>query len=151
MSKYAQLLVVAFAIALVSAITASGSPALSGPGTIRVTSTLAKHTHVDLGTSGPGAGDVDFYRERIYNKRITPHPIGHSDVTCTSTGTGSSSCLGTYLLPKGKLVVGGVIASHRAYVLAVLGGTGLYDNARGSLTVHPINKRESEVLFKLGI
>jgi len=151
MPKYAQVLVVALGATLVLTMTASGSPTLSGPGTIRVTTTMDKHTHVDLGAKGPGAGDVDFYREHIYNKRITPRPIGHSDVTCTSTGSGSTSCLGTYLLPKGKIVVGGVIASHRAFVLAVLGGTGLYDNVRGSLTVHPITKSEAEALFKLGV
>jgi len=151
MPKHAQMLVVALGVTLATAMTASGSPTLSGPGTIRVTSTLEKHTHVDLGKKGPGAGDVDFYRELIYNKRITQQPIGHSDVTCTSTGSGSTNCMGTYLLPRGKIVVGGVIGSHQAYVLAVLGGTGLYDNVRGSLTVHPTGKSESEALFKLGV
>jgi hypothetical protein len=151
MPKHAQLLAVAIGVALTTAMTASGSTTLSGPGTIRVTSTVEKHTYVDLGKKGPSAGDVDFYRELIYNKRITSRPIGHSDVTCTSTGSGSSNCNGTYLMPKGKIVVGGVIGSHRAYVLAVLGGTGLYDNVRGSLTVHPLTKSEAEALFKLGV
>lgn len=151
MPRHAQMLAAALVIALAGAVTASGSRTLAGPGTIRVTGTLAKHTYVDLGARGHGAGDVDFYRELIFNKRITPKPIGHSDVSCTSTGSGSSNCTGTYLLPKGKIVVGGVIASHRAYVLAVLGGTGLYDNARGSLTVRPLTKSTSSVLFKLRV
>ena len=44
-------------------------------------------------------------------------------------------CRGTYTLPKGKLVVGGSLLYRQFYELAVLGGTGLYDNARGTLTV----------------
>ena len=44
------------------------------------------------------------------------------------------NCNGTYFLPKGKIMVAGVIGSRLFYVLAVLGGTGLYDNARGTLT-----------------
>jgi hypothetical protein len=151
MPRHAQMLVAALVIALVCGATASGSRTLTGPGTIRVTSTLAKHTYVDLGVRGHGAGDVDFYRELIFNKRITPKSIGHSDVSCVSTGSGSTNCTGTYLLPKGKIVVGGVIGSHREYVLAVLGGTGLYENARGSLTVRPLTRTTSSVLFKLGV
>ena len=153
MPKLMHLLVVALGLALVTAMTAAGSRTLSGPGTIRVTIKLAKHIHVDEGTRGIGAGDVDFYRELIYNTRITPKPIGHTDVACTFTGTGSSNCSGTYLMPQGKIVIGGVIGSHQTYTLAVLGGTGLYDNVRGTLTVSPLSKgsKQSNVSFKLGV
>ena len=55
---------------------------------------------------------------------------------CTFVDSGRSrSCRGTYILPKGKLVVGGSLLYRQFYDLAVLGGTGLYDNARGTLTV----------------
>ena len=42
------------------------------------------------------------------------------------------NCIGTYFLPKGKIMVGGVIASRLFYELAVIGGTGLYDNVAGN-------------------
>jgi hypothetical protein len=115
--------------------TASGSTAATGPGTIRITDTLVRHTYVDVGPRGRGAGDLDFFRQLLFNKRITQRAIGHSDVTCTNTGTGSMSCTGTYFLPRGKIMAGGVVASRLFYELAVYGGTGLYNNARGSLTV----------------
>ena len=51
-----------------------------------------------------------------------------------ASGTGSSNCSGTYFLPKGKLIVAGVLASRLFYELAVVGGTRLYENARGTLT-----------------
>src|SRR5213592_2339363 len=68
--------------ALAVVATASSSPSLTGPGTIRVTDRLVKHIHVDGGEHGRGAGDLDFYRELLYNRGITPEPIGHSDITC---------------------------------------------------------------------
>ena len=44
------------------------------------------------------------------------------------------SCVGTYFLPQGKLMVGGVVGGRLFYELAVYGGTGLYNNARGTVT-----------------
>jgi len=121
------------AAAGVALVVAGGGSSLIGPGTIRVTDKLVKHTHVDSATPGR-AGDLDFYRQSVFNRGISQQPIGHSDLTCVNTGTGSSNCGGTYFLPKGKIMVTGVIASRLFYQLAVIGGTGLYDNVRGTLT-----------------
>ena len=129
-----ELLAAALGIALVATTTASGSASLTGPGTIRITDREVKHIHVDGGAPGKGAGDQDFYRQLLFNKRITPNAIGHSDIVCTNTGTGSTSCTGTYFLPRGKITVGGVIGARLFYELAVEGGTGLYNNARGTVT-----------------
>jgi hypothetical protein len=120
--------------ALAVVATAGSSTSLSGPGTIRVTDRLVKHIHVDGGEHGRGAGDLDFYRELLYNRGITPEPIGHSDIACVASGTGSANCSATYFLPKGKIMVTGVLASRLFYELAVIGGTRLYENARGTLT-----------------
>jgi len=129
-----ELLAAAVGVALVAATAASGSASLEGPGTIRITSREVRHVHVDAGLPGKGAGDLDFFRQLLFNKGITPKPIGHSDVTCANTGTGSMNCNGTYFLPKGKIMVGGVIGGRLFYELAVYGGTGLYNNARGTVT-----------------
>jgi hypothetical protein len=139
------------ALAVVAATGAS--PTLIGPGTIRVTDRLVKHIHVDGGEHGRGAGDLDFYRELLYNRGITPSPIGHSDIMCTSTGTGSASCNGTYFLPKGKLMVAGVLASRLFYELAVVGGTRLYENARGTLTGTALGgtPRHEFLIFRLSV
>ena len=105
------------------------------------------------GKRGPGAGDFDFYRQLLFNKGITVDPIGHSDLTCINTGTGSENCTGTYFLPKGKIMVGGVIASRLFYELAVIGGTGLYDNVRGTVTVTYLGGSPAHefLVFRLGI
>src|SRR3954451_2326021 len=140
---------ITFAAAIAAAVlsvtgSAAASRSLAAPGAIRVTDRLVKHIHVgpDKHVRVDGepkersrAGDLDFYRQTLFNKGITPSAIGHSDLTCVDTGTGSSSCTGTFFLPKGKIMVGGVIGSRLFYELAVLGGTGLYENVRGTLTI----------------
>jgi hypothetical protein len=145
--------VAAAALFLMLAEAALGSSTLDQPGAIRITDRLVKHTHVDGGRHGPGAGDFDFYRQLLFNKGITADPIGHSDLTCINTGTGSSNCSGTYFLPKGKIMVGGVIASRLFYELAVIGGTGLYDNVRGSVTVTFLGGVPAHefLIFRLGV
>ena len=140
------------ALAAVIATPAIGALALDQPGTIKVTDRMVKHIHVRGPDKTTHAGDLDFYRQQLYNKGITPSPIGHSDFTCVNTGTGSQSCTGTYFLPKGKIMVGGVIASRLFYELAVMGGTGLYDNARGTVTATFLGGIPAHefLLFRLG-
>ena len=155
------MLLAAGAAVLVAVGPAAGTESLSAPGTIRITDTLAKHIHVRLTKhvevdghmKGSRAGDLDFSRQVLFNKGITPVSIGHSDITCVNTGTGSFNCNGTYFLPKGKIMVNGVIASRLFYELAVVGGTGLYDNVRGTLTVTYLGGAPAHefLLFRLGI
>jgi hypothetical protein len=70
---------------------------------------------------------------------------------CTKTGTGSANCSGTFFLPKGKIMVEGVLASQLFYEVAVVGGTRLYQNARGTLTVTALggSPRRQFLLFRL--
>lgn len=146
-------LALAAAAVAVAATPVLAAHALDQPGTIKLTSRLVKHIHVDGPMKTTNAGDLDFYRNSLYNKGITPTPIGHSDFTCVNTGTGSQNCTGTYFLPKGKIMVAGVIASRLFYELAVIGGTGLYDNVRGTVTVTFLGGAPSKefLLFRLGV
>jgi len=143
----------ALAVVLIGVGVAQSATALTGPGTIKITDRLVKRTHVDGGKPGRGAGDLDFYRQSLFNKGITSAAIGHSDITCLNTGTGSRNCNGTYFLPKGKIMVAGVIGSRFFYELAVIGGTGLYDNVRGTLTVTSLGGQPPGefLLFRLGV
>jgi hypothetical protein len=140
-------------LALVLSVAAQGAVSLTGPGTIKITDRLVKVTRVGGGKSGRGAGAIDFYRQSLFNLRISSAPIGHTDITCINTGTGSMNCNGTYFLPKGKLMVEGVIGTRLFYELAVVGGTGLYANARGSVTVNYLggSKPGEFLLFRLVI
>ena len=149
-------------LAAAAAGVARATPSLEGPGTIRLTDRLVNHIHIRVAKTievngkpreRSRAGDLDFYRHTLQTRSARPVTIGHSDITCIDTGTGSENCTGTYFLPKGKIMVGGVIASRLFYELAVIGGTGLYDNVRGILTVTYLDgapEREL-VLFRLTV
>ena len=130
-----------------------GSPAAStGPATIRITNVEDKVVRVDVGAKGKSPGDMEVIRQRLYNERVTQRPIGRSELICEFVDRRRSRiCRGTYFLPKGRISVGGSLLYRQFYELAILGGTGLFDNARGSLVVtrigvHPVRDR---MVFRL--
>ena len=126
---------------LVTVLVVSGAQALNAPGTVTVAAQEISHAHLDMGKRGASVGDLDVYTSLIYNKRITPRAIGRATMSCTAVSLSGQSCTATYVLPKGEIVVQGVIGSRLIYQLAVAGGTGLYDNVRGSLTVTSLSRR----------
>jgi hypothetical protein len=139
-------LVLSFALA--AAVAAS---AATGPSTIRITDVQVQQRTLDLGPSGRGIGDVETVHVRLYNPSITEKTIGRGDLLCTYIDRRRRTCDGTFSLPRGKLVVSGVISTRLLYVVAVVGGTGLYDNARGMLTVTSTSfrPRHEILLFRL--
>ena len=128
------------------------SEAGTGPATIRITNRQLKVTRVDIGQRGTSPGDVEVVRQLLYNRRVTSRPIGRAELVCTFVDSRRARvCRGTYFLPRGKLVVGGSLQYRQFYDLAVVGGTGLYDNARGALTVTRTGRRPVRdlVIFRL--
>lgn len=112
----------------------STSDAGTGPAIIRITDRQLTQKRVDLAPRGTSAGDLEIVRHRLFDRAKSV--IGRSELVCTFVDNRRSrSCRGTYILPRGKIVVGGALQYHQFYVLAVTGGTGLFDNARGTLTV----------------
>jgi hypothetical protein len=122
-------------LALIAIAVAPASQALDRPGTIRITTREVAHRVMDQGRPGRGPGDLEISRTLLYNKGLTPRAIGHGEIVCTFTGRRSRVCNGTYFLPRGKIVVAGALVYRQFYEFAVLGGTGLYNNVQGSLTV----------------
>jgi hypothetical protein len=127
----------------------STSDASTGPATIRITNRQLKVTRVDVGRPGKSPGDMEVIRQRLYDPRRV---IGRAELLCTFVDNRRERvCRGTYFLPRGKLVVGGSLQYRQFYDLAVTGGTGLYDNARGTLTVTRTARRPVRdlVIFRL--
>lgn len=124
----------------------------TGPAKIGITDRLIRVDRVDIGARGTSPGDMEIVRSSLFNRRVTPRAIGHSQLVCTFVDSGRSRvCRGTYFLPRGKLVVGGSLRFRQFYDLAVLGGTGLYDNARGTVTITRTSNSpvRNVVLFRL--
>jgi len=129
----------------------ASSSQLPGPGVIRITSKQISRAHFDRGLRGPSAGDLDIVRTLLYNRRVTSRAIGHAELVCTATGIRSSDCNGTFFLPKGKIVVQGPRTFPELFEVAVVGGTGLYDNVHGTLTITSLGGKPPRqlVFFRL--
>jgi hypothetical protein len=139
------------AVALIAASTGKVSQAATGPAQIAISGQQTGYDRLNVGQRRTSPGDMEIVRFRLFNRRVTAEPIGRAELVCTFTTNRSRVCRGTYFLPRGNLVVGGSITFRQFYELAVLGGTGLYDNARGSLVATRINRkpRREFLLFRL--
>jgi hypothetical protein len=130
---------------------APASSALPGPAIIRITDREVGFSRVDLGRRGPSVGDIEITRRVLFNKRIRQSAIGRAELVCTVLGGNSRHCTGTYVLPAGKIAVSGELRFRQFFQLAVTGGTGLYNNVRGTLTVTSLGRRPRRdvVFFRL--
>jgi hypothetical protein len=150
-----QKLMIALAVlglALVTGAITRDSSALNPPGgTIRIT---ARDADVALDNHGPArrsAGDVLLISQLLYNKGITRQAIGRSTMVCTYTSSRDRQCNGTYFLPRGKIVVSGSMRYRGFFKLAVVGGTDLYNNVRGSVSGTMLSRgpRRELLVFRL--
>lgn len=144
-------LVGAGCLVLVLGGAAQRADAVTGPARIGITNEEKRFYRVDNGPAGRSPGDQEISWQSLYNKRITPRAIGHSEMICTYLFGPSRQCRVTYFLPRGTLVAGGPMRFRQLYQFAVLGGTGLFNNARGSLTVTRLQRRprQERVVIRL--
>ena len=143
------LLAAAVGAAGATAVAAMAVPATTRPGDV------VRVTDVQVGFRSVGGppgrvGAVEIVQQRIYKPPLA-HPIGRADLLCTYLDRRSRQCSGTYSLPRGKLMVGGAVASRLLCEFAVIGGTGVYDNARGTVTVTStgLHPRREVLVFRL--
>jgi hypothetical protein len=135
MRRPTRILAIAAALAAVGALVGWKSAAGTGPATIRIVDRQFSYTRVDVGRHGRSPGDYEVITTLLYNKKITKKPIGSGRQICTFTIGLNRTCIATIKLPHGQLVASGGLVYRQLYSLAIIGGTGLYDNARGTLTV----------------
>jgi hypothetical protein len=131
----------------VAVVTANGA---TGPAQIRITDVETSRS-VATPSNGAIAGRVEVVAQRLYNPRLATKPIGRSQLVCTYIDRRNRTCISTYLLPRGSIVVAGAVQSRLLYTVPVVGGTGLFDNARGSLTVTAthLHPRREVLVFRL--
>jgi len=151
MTRLVYLLAAAVGISAVVLLNGWKSDAATGPATIRITSREISRVRVDLGRPGRGPGDTEIVRLNLFNKRIKLAPIGQAEYVCTFTTARARSCTAMISLPRGRIVAGGSIRFTELYELAILGGTRLYDDARGTLTAIRTTRRPRRdiLLFRL--
>lgn len=135
MPSTARLLIVAALLGGIAVYASMSSIAATGPDFIRITGRQFGYTRVDVGPRGVSPGDQEISFDRVFNRKITPTSIGSARFICTFTTGLTRVCIATVNLPKGELVASGTMRFRQFYNLAITGGTGLYNNARGTLTV----------------
>jgi hypothetical protein len=142
-------------VVVVGGLVAVGSAAFAsdrstestGKAVVRLTDKQLRLTHF----GGDAAGGGDVARMTLFGSSSTTRPIGHGVITCMDVGSGEKMCQGSYVLPKGTLETAGILRSRLFYTQALVGGTGLFDNARGTLTVtaKTLSPRREILLFRL--
>jgi hypothetical protein len=122
----------------------------TGPAQIRITDIQLRY-RVARPANGGAAGEIETIMQRLYNPSVSQKSIGRSFMACTFIDSRNRTCVATYVLPKGTLVVTGALESRLFYDIPIVGGTGLYDNARGTLTVTAthLRPRHEVLLFRL--
>ena len=117
----------------------------TGPGVVRLTD---HETSTSAFGSGIGGGRVARY---VLYGAHGPRPIGHAVLICVNVGAHEQSCRANYVLPLGTIATEGLARTRLLYTNAVVGGTGFYNDARGTLTVtaRSIKPRNEILLFRL--
>jgi hypothetical protein len=133
---------------VVAAVAGSGSgSAATGPAVVRLTD--RQLSDVQLGRAGHvGSGEV--VRLQLYGNNGR-QSIGYAYLVCWRVDKGVRSCSGSYVLPRGTIQTAGLIHSRLLYTQAIVGGTDVYDNARGTVTVTAtsVKPRRELVLMRL--
>jgi hypothetical protein len=135
MPSKSRLLIVTVLLGGLAVYASLNSIAATGPDFIRITDRQFGYTRVDVGARGLSPGDQEIIFDKLFNRKITQKPIGTARFICTFTTGRTRMCIATIGLPKGELVASGTVRFRQFFNLAIVGGTGLYNNARGTLTI----------------
>ena len=150
-----RLLAVLGLVCLVALVPAAGLSQSTQPttGLVRIFALTQGTATTDIGSEGRSAGDRSFQGLLLTDRR--GNIIGYGVVICTHLGKvlpgAVSKCTGDYTLPLGKLVASGTRQRRDYYLLAIVGGTGVYSQALGTLIVSTVamSPRKERLLFSL--
>ncbi|UQX88945.1 dirigent protein [Jatrophihabitans telluris] len=108
-------------------------------------------TTADTGPVGDSLGDVLAFGNPIYDA-ADHKQIGSDQGSCIRTKVGAAyECSWTTILPGGSLVVEGPFYDAGDSTVAVIGGTGKYSGAGGSMRLHYRNKAGTEFDFSFDL
>jgi hypothetical protein len=133
-------------VSAVAALAAYGGTASQS--TLKIVATQHDFGQVDTGKRGLTPGDVSFFSEVLH---VDGKTVGSDHIVCTFTGTWPTRtdfCRGLFVLPGGSLVAEGA-AAHGPFTVAVVGGSGRYAGARGTMRATPTQNGENLVVSLL--
>lgn len=95
---------------------------------------------------------------RLWNRAITPKPIGHAFITCTLVGKygglgaeGVWTCIAIYRFPLGLITSSGISHTKYNYVAAITGGTRKYLGQDGIVFTQRIGPSTLRIIMQLPV
>jgi hypothetical protein len=163
-TKFRLLMVLAVALALgIVSIASAGGGAGDRHKKVRIielTSTAFQNANLDLGAEGFGVGDRFSFSDTVFQRnrqvgmlggeciavRMLPEPLPAGQAPTSVT----FNCVISIRLPRGQLTVQGLVSvGGGTFTLAITGGTGAYQTARGEADVTEPNATDAIIRVKL--
>ena len=116
------------AVLAVACTAAAPLAAQAAPTTIRLSDTQTFFHEYDRAPKGPSASDVILMRATVHD--AAGKTVGRDSVRCT----GDRRCVATFVLADGTLRAAGR-QTGSVFPVAIVGGTGRYAGARGTIRV----------------
>jgi len=105
---------------------------------------------IDLGAKGDSVGDLLVFANPLFDS-ANKTQVGTDQGSCVRTVAGKSwECLWTNTLKDGNIMVEGPFSdTAKDDVFAVIGGTGKYAGARGTMKLHIRDEKNYDFVFDL--
>jgi hypothetical protein len=133
------------------AVASAAGPNITRATTIRLmirggTSTFVNVRH----QRHPAVGDQVILSQPVFSAAHPAQRVGHGWVTVTLVGGQASQDHATLVLRQGQVDAAGIQASN-PFLLAVTGGTGRFQNARGQATVRLLPGKGNKAMVTLSL
>ena len=134
----------AIGLATVAALAATTVPAAEH---IELVERALTDATVDLGTPGDSVGDLLTFANPVYDQ-ANKVQLGTDQGYCVRVAVGKSwECFWTLMLKEGQITVEGPFFDQGDSLMAITGGTGKYNGAKGSMKLHPRDAKGSSYTF----
>ena len=134
------------AVAAGLAVAAASLPAMAAE-RIEVVERALTDATLDLGAKGDSVGDLLTWGNPIFDA-LNKTQIGTDQGYCVRVVVGKSwECTWTTLLKDGQIMVEGPFYDDKDSVFTIIGGTGKYAGARGSMKLHARDAKASSYTF----
>jgi hypothetical protein len=114
-------------------------------GNFKDTTSTIKKTKV-----GPFPGDLEYFELTIYKDAALKARVGTASITCQFNQNKLSFCDASYQLNNGTLLgTGPINFKSSSFAIAIVGGSGKYQDLRGELDGAPAAHRAQRLTFEL--
>ena len=118
---------------------------------IKVVERPTDETTVDLGAKGDSIGDLLVFANPVFDA-ANKVQVGTDQGYCVRTVVGKSwECNWTIVFKGGQIMVDGPFLDSGDSLFAIIGGTGKYSGAKGSMKLHPRDAKSSSYDFTYDI